>query len=102
MLVSCVRSIFPSRGAAPSTADIARAKGARVEQHVFAGFGAQKNHALSLAIGDWILSIDADERVTPALALAIRAAILTPRADAYEMPRLSRFLGREMRHSGWY
>jgi glycosyltransferase involved in cell wall biosynthesis len=73
-----------------------------VVPHDFAGFGAQKNFALSLAQGEWVLSIDADERVTPTLAQAIRNAISQPRADAYEMPRLSRFLGRQMRHSGWF
>jgi hypothetical protein len=48
------------------------------------------------------LSVDADERVSTRLAHAIKTAVARGDADAYEMPRLSRFLGRAMRHSGWY
>src|SRR5207253_3151157 len=81
---------------------VARNGGARVAAHSWKGFGAQKNYALSLAQGDWVLSIDADERVTPELAQAIRAAIATGAADAYEIPRRSTFCGRMMRHSGWF
>lgn len=84
------------------TAAIAQGKGARVAASPFTGFGAQKNFALSQATGDWVLSIDADERVTPALAAEIRAAIATPQVDAYAMSRLSSFCGRAMRHSGWW
>jgi hypothetical protein len=57
---------------------------------------------LSLAQGDWVLSIDADERVSPELAEAILAALKMPAADVYEFLRLSSFCGRTMRHSGWY
>lgn len=89
-------------GSRDDTVSIAEARGARVVSHAFAGFGAQKNFALSLASGDWVLSIDADERVSSALAQAIQHVIAAPRADAYEMPRLSSFCGRPMRHSGWY
>lgn len=84
------------------TAEIAAARGARVISHPFAGFGAQKNFALSQAAGDWVLSIDADERVSPDLAREIAQAIATGSADGYEIPRLSRFCGRALRHSGWY
>ena len=89
-------------GSRDDTVAIAEGKGARVVSHAFAGFGAQKNFALSLAQGDWVLSIDADERVSPALAQAIQHAIAEAQADGYEMPRLSSFCGRPMRHSGWY
>jgi glycosyltransferase involved in cell wall biosynthesis len=65
-------------------------------------FGAQKNFALSLAQGEWLLSLDADERVSPQLADEILKAVAQPAADAYEMPRLSSFCGRPMRHSGWF
>jgi glycosyltransferase involved in cell wall biosynthesis len=101
-LAFCDEMIVVDSGSTDYTAEIARAKGARVETHAFHGFGAQKNFALSLAHGDWVLSIDADERVSPALAQAIEAAITNDRVDGYEMPRLSSFLGRVMRHSGWY
>jgi glycosyltransferase involved in cell wall biosynthesis len=85
-----------------TTAQIAAQHGARVVEHAFEGFGAQKGFALSLAQGDWILSVDADERVTPALRAEIEAAIAQETADGYELPRLSSFCGRPMRHSGWY
>ncbi len=84
------------------TAAIASAKGARVLDRKFDGFGAQKAFALSQAAGDWVLSIDADERATPALAPEIAQAMNDASVNGYEIPRLSSFCGRQMRHSGWY
>ncbi len=101
-LTFCDERIVVDSGSEDDTVTIARAKGAKVDAHTWNGFGPQKNHALSLATGDWVLSVDADERVTPALAKAIASAIDAGLADGYEVPRRSRFLGREMRHSGWY
>jgi glycosyltransferase involved in cell wall biosynthesis len=95
-------------GSTDETCDIATGFGARVERSDgWPGFGAQKNHALSLARGDWVLSIDADERVSPELALSIPAALQQAQAGAtgfagYEMSRLSRFCGQWMRHGDWY
>jgi glycosyltransferase involved in cell wall biosynthesis len=66
------------------------------------GFGVQKNRALALATGDWVLSLDADEVVPPKLAAEIQATLQNPVAEAYAIPRRSSFLGREMRHSGWW
>lgn len=67
------------------------------------GFGVQKNRALAHADSQWILSIDADERVTPELAEEIRAVIASPKAlNAYSIPRLSSYCGQFMRHGGWY
>jgi glycosyltransferase involved in cell wall biosynthesis len=97
----CDERIVVDGGSADDTVAIAREKGAQVVLHQWLGFGPQKNYALSLAKGEWVLSIDADERVTPALAKAIEVAIAQSPADCYEMPRRSSFLGREMRHSGW-
>ncbi len=101
-LAFCDERIVVDSASDDATAAIARDKGAQVVEHPFAGYGAQKNFALSLAQGDWVLSLDADERVTPALRDEIRAAIARGDAEAYEMPRLSTFCGRTMRHSGWY
>jgi glycosyltransferase involved in cell wall biosynthesis len=101
-LAFCDERIVVDGCSADRTVEAARAKGAQVVSRAFDGFGRQKNYALSLATGDWVLSIDADERVSPALAHAIETAIGKGGADAYEMPRLSRFLGRAMHHSGWY
>lgn len=101
-LAFCDECIVVDCGSRDDTVAIARGKGARVETHEFHGFGAQKNFALSLASGDWVLSVDADERVTPELAQAIKAATAGGAADAFELPRVSSFCGRPMRHSGWF
>ena len=105
-LAFCDERIVVDCGSDDGTVDIARGKGARVEHHDWNGFGPQKNFALSLATGDWVLSLDADERVTPELAAAIAAAIAGGAAqgtvDGFELPRISSFCGRPMRHSGWF
>ena len=97
----CDERIVVDCGSTDATVDIAKAKGARVEFHAWRGFGPQKNYALSLATGAWVLSIDADERATPKLAGAIKAVLADASADGWELPRRSSFCGREMRHSGW-
>lgn len=85
-----------------NTYEIARACGARVISTAdWPGFGPQKNRALDLATGEWILAIDADERVTPALWSEIQAAIYSGGADAYEIPRLTQFCGQWIKHCGW-
>jgi glycosyltransferase involved in cell wall biosynthesis len=67
------------------------------------GFGVQKNRALALTTGHWVLVLDADERVSDALRAEIVAAIADPdSSDVLEMPRLSHYCGRPMRHSGWW
>lgn len=85
------------------TADIARRSGAQVAiVQDWPGFGPQKNRALDLAKGDWVLSIDADERVTPELRKEIMTSILQPGAVAcFAIPRSSWFCGRFIKHSGW-
>jgi glycosyltransferase involved in cell wall biosynthesis len=98
----CDECIVVDCGSGDGTVDIARGKGARVEHHDWNGFGAQKNFALSLATGEWVLSIDADERVTPELAEAIAAAMGDTGTSGFELPRVSSFCGRPMRHSGWF
>lgn len=101
-LAFCDERIVVDGASDDETGAIARGRGARVVTHPWQGFGEQKNFALSLATGDWVLSIDADERVSSELAAAIQAAIDQDVADGYEFPRLSSFCGRQMRHSGWY
>jgi glycosyltransferase involved in cell wall biosynthesis len=66
------------------------------------GFGPQKNHALSYATGEWVLSLDADERVSSALRHEIEQAMAAGHFDAYEIPRLSTYCGRTLRHGGWW
>lgn len=96
--------IVVDSGSSDDTVALARAAGARVEVTPdWPGFGPQKNRALSLATGDWVLSLDADERVTPALAAEIQAIIANEHSrPAYEIPRLSSFCGKFIRHSGWW
>ncbi len=99
----CDEAIIVDCMSADATPAIARDMGARVIQtEDWPGFGPQKNRAVDAATGDWILSIDADERVSPALRDEILAAIASDSADGYEMPRLSQFCGRFIRHGGWY
>jgi glycosyltransferase involved in cell wall biosynthesis len=97
----CDERIVVDSGSHDDTVKIAEGRGARVSFHAFEGFGRQRNYALSFAQGDWILSIDADERISPALATQIQSAIRNDAFDGYEVSRSSSFCGRVMRHSGW-
>lgn len=91
-------------GSDDGTVDIARSLGAKVTLAPdWPGFGRQKNRALDLAQGEWVLSLDADERVTPELAAEIQSAVQRGDApDAFSVPRLSSYCGQSMRHGGWY
>lgn len=85
------------------TAEIAASLGARVVQVKFNGFGDLRNHAIAACSHDWIFSLDADERCTPEAAAEIRAIVDSHDAlDAYWMPRRNYFMGRWIKHSGWY
>lgn len=89
-------------GSRDRTCEIARAAGARViEERDWQGFGIQKNRAVDACSGDWVLSIDADERVPPNLRDEVQAALRVSAFDVYELPRSSFYCGRFMRHSGW-
>ena len=75
----------------------------RVVVRPWAGYAAQKNFAASLAAHDWILSLDADERVTPALAGDVRATLAAdPPYAGYRIPRVAHHLGRWIRTTDWY
>jgi glycosyltransferase involved in cell wall biosynthesis len=87
-------------GSQDKTVELARAAGCRVVEHTFDTYARQRNRAIDLAGGDWIASIDADERPTPQLVDEIRAAISSPRCEAYRVPIRSRIFGRRMRYSG--
>ncbi len=92
-------------GSTDATVEIARQFGARVFIEPWKGFGAQKNSAIEKAAGDWILSLDADEEVSPALAgeiQALLAAGTSPAFTAYRIPRLNHFLGSPLRHGGYW
>ena len=107
-------------GSTDGTVEIARRLGAQVSVTAdWPGFGVQKGRALARATGEWVLSLDADERVSTALADSIRRIVGTPAADTsgqafvaensrggatlgYELSRLSSFCGQWMRHGDWY
>ncbi|MGD9971725.1 MAG: glycosyltransferase family 2 protein [Desulfatirhabdiaceae bacterium] len=78
--------------------------GARVVFHEWAGYAAQKQFATSLARYGWILNLDADEWLSDSLAVEIQQAIrdAPDSVNGFSMPRLSRYLGRWIRHGGWY
>jgi glycosyltransferase involved in cell wall biosynthesis len=84
------------------TADIARSAGARViDAPDWRGFGPQKNLAVEACSSDWILALDADERVTPPLRDEILAVIRGDEPRVYDIPRRSSYCGRFMNHGGW-
>ncbi len=92
-------------GSTDDTVHIAKQWATRVEVMDWPGFGRQKNRALDLATCEWVLSIDADERVTPELAAEIRRFLQSPQSAqvvACTLPRLSSYCGRPMKHSGWW
>jgi glycosyltransferase involved in cell wall biosynthesis len=88
-------------GSTDQTAALARAAGARVVQTDWPGYGPQVARGFTLATSAWVLSHDADERVSPALQAEILAAIRSDAFDGYRIPRLSEFCGRFIHHSGW-
>lgn len=90
-------------GSVDKTVEICKAYTDNVTESDWAGFGPQKNKALDLATNEWVLSIDADERLDRALQLEIQRCIADPQSrDAFYIPRRSSYCGRLMRHSGWY
>jgi glycosyltransferase involved in cell wall biosynthesis len=89
-------------GSDDKTVQIARRFTDHVVVHPWDGFAPQKNFALAQATGDWILSLDADEEVSPELADEIRRVIRAPTADGYRVPRRNIFWGRWVRHGLLY
>lgn len=90
-------------GSTDATVAIAESFGARVIQAPFEGFGRLRNVAIDACKYEWIFSLDSDERCTAAAQKEIARIIASPgAADAYQVPRRNYFLGRWIRHSGWY
>lgn len=95
--------VVADSGSVDRTAEIAADLGARVIQIPFSGFGALRNEAVDHCRGEWIFSLDADERCTAETRDEIRTIVDSPDAlDIYHVPRKNWFLGRWIRHSGWY
>ena len=84
------------------TLEIAARRGARAVQKEWLGFGRQKQFAVDQAKNDWVLCIDADERVSPELAASISRALAAPVSPVYRMARRNRFLGRWLSHGEGY
>lgn len=111
-IVDCLKSVafadewvVVDSGSTDNTRELAESLGARVvRSDGWPGFGPQKNKALALATGDWVLSLDADERVSPELAARIQAVVAGQGGAAlgFELSRLSRFCGQWMHHGDWY
>lgn len=89
-------------GSVDDTIKIAQQHGARVLHQDWLGYGAQKQFAVEQAKHDWVLCVDADERVSEALRHSIEAALIKPQAHGFAMPRCNKFLGRWLRHGEGY
>jgi glycosyltransferase involved in cell wall biosynthesis len=95
--------VLVDSGSRDRTCEIAREQGARVVVESWRGYVAQKQYAIDLCTKDWVLLLDADEEVSPGLAEEIRAAIISSNAaGGYKLPRKNLFLGRWIRHGGFY
>lgn len=98
----CAEVLVVDSGSTDATVAIARAAGARVIESHWRGFGPQKQFAVEQASHDWVLCIDADERVSDTLRAGIVAVLPAPTFAAYRFPRCNRFMGRYLRHGEGY
>jgi len=100
----CADALVVDSGSGDHTVETARRSGARVVTHGFLGFGAQKHFAVGEAVHDWVLCLDADERLSPKLRESIlaRFAAGDPAHAAYALARRNRFLGRWLSHGEGY
>ena len=91
-------------GSTDGTQDFCRKMGAKVVFNDWPGFGPQKQFAMDQIRSEWILNLDADEEVSAELAEEMIKAVSNadPQVNGFSMPRLSRYLGRWIRHGGWY
>ncbi len=95
--------VLVDSGSSDRTCEIAREYGARVIVEPWRGYVEQKQYAIELCTKDWVLLLDADEEVSPGLAEEIRATIArSSAAHGYKLPRKNLFLGRWIRHGGFY
>ena len=108
-LATCLESasfadeiVVVDSGSSDGTAELAVLRGVRVLQKEWLGFGPQKQFAVEAARHDWVLCLDADERVSDPLRASILAALAAPAARAYAMARRNRFMGRWLRHGEGY
>jgi len=99
----CDEILIVDSGSTDRTTELAEKLGARVIEANWRGYAGQKNWAAEQASYDWVLSLDADETLSEALEAEIwNLKKSGPRCDGYTMPRLARYMGRWILHSGWY
>lgn len=98
----CEEVLVVDSGSTDDTVELASAAGARVIETHWRGFGPQKQFAVEQAAYDWVLCIDADERVTHVLSVSIATLSSTPSYSAYRFARRNRFMGRYLRHGEGY
>jgi len=108
-LEACLRSVafcdeivVVDSGSSDGTRELAQRLGARVIEEPWRGYGAQKQFAVEQAANDWVLCVDADERVSECLRELIVTALAAPGAQAFRFARCNRFLGRYLRHGEGY
>jgi len=108
-IASCLNSvawadeiIILDSGSTDETVSICKKFTPHVFQTEWPGFGPQKQRALEKATGEWIFSIDADEIMTRDLEIEVKQAIKSTEFVGYQIPRLSKFCGKEIHHSGWW
>lgn len=108
-LAACLESIAFAEeilvidsGSQDGTVELAQRHGARVIQQEWLGFGRQKQFAVDQAKHDWVLCLDADERLSPELQASIEQALQNPTVQAFRFPRSNRFLGRYLKHGEGY
>jgi glycosyltransferase involved in cell wall biosynthesis len=111
MLPDCLRSIafaderlvLVDAATLDRTREVGRIQAARVEERPFDNFAAQRDAALRLAAGDWVLFVDADERVSPALRDEVLRTIANANGTrGFWIPRHNYLMGRVVRHAGWF
>ena len=95
-------TIVIDSGSSDETRSLAAARGARVIEREWLGYGRQKQFAVEQAAHDWVLCVDSDERVSPELRASIEAALAAPATPVYRMARRNRFLGRWLAHGEGY
>lgn len=89
-------------GSTDKTVEICKQFTSHVFKTDWQGFGIQKQRALEKATGDWMLSIDADETISSQLRTEIETAIQSSEFSGYQIPFLSNYCGKQIKHSGWY
>ena len=101
-LAWCSEIVVVDSGSVDRTREIAAARGAKVVDHQWEGYGRQKNFAVRQASHDWVLCVDADETVGTELRASIEQTLARPEFVAYEMARCNRFMGTWLRHGEGY